>query len=267
MTLNLGVGQLVRQSRPRSNVGALGDSCPSGQQMTNTPNGMKCCGIPGTPAIADPCSYFNVDSRFVDNQNAAVAEDIRTSGGAAGVVGQWEAQAGSYPQNIQMDAEACYYSPGAVFIDAWGQQVRCPTSSVIGPAGEPVSTLSLAQLLQTLSATVTAPNVASNAPTPPNVLRDVAPAQLVPNPPAGAKPNALANSAGQTLSKAPLPSEIDNGRTQSPNTNTDIVNTHPAAPALPDLSGVTDWITQNWVLLAAGAAAVFILPSLLKGGR
>lgn len=37
-----------------------------------------------------------------------------------------------------------------------------------------------------------------------------------------------------------------------------------SSSGLPDLSAATAWITQNWMLLAAGAAALFILPGLLE---
>lgn len=91
----------------------------------------------------------------------------------------------------------------------------------------------------------------SALPPPPNVLTNVAPTPIttpVTNP-----TNAL-NPPVQNWFPV-NPQAIANGTTGG------------SVLGLPDLSSATTWLQSNWMILAAGVAAVVILPSLLGGKR
>jgi len=79
--------------------------------------------------------------------------------------------------------------------------------------------------------------------------------------------NALSNSAAQTsINATPSTQQISNNTNVTGNSsNAQGGGTQPASDVTVGGVDITAWIEQNWVLLAAGAAALFILPGLMKG--
>ena len=90
-------------------------------------------------------------------------------------------------------------------------------------------------------------SVLPTPPSNPNVLNNVAPPPIVP--PVTNPTNVL---------NPPTPNTL-------PITQTQIANG--SGLTLPDLSGATTWLETNWVVIAAGVAALVILPGLLGGKR
>lgn len=87
-------------------------------------------------------------------------------------------------------------------------------------------------------------------PPPPNVLNTVAPT------PVSVTPSQPTTQLYPPSYQPPVTTQqIANGTTGS------------AFLGLPDMSSATDWLSQNWMLVAGAVAAVVILPSLLGGKR
>lgn len=99
------------------------------------------------------------------------------------------------------------------------------------------------------------------APPPDNTLNNVAPTPT-PIPVTNPTPVLVPPSSTPVIT----PTQIANGNPGTPNPTVTLPNGS-APQTLPDLSGVTDWLTANWPLLAAGVAALVILPGLLGGRR
>lgn len=269
-----GVGMLTRTGRAPFKYGGLGQAmitgCPGGTTPTvrnvsvGVPPGMTCgpvtggeayccCGDPSDPnysAYADPCSYQNTVAQY----SAPPPSDNADANALL-----------SYPNNIAMDAYACFASPGVSFVDEAGVSITCPSATEPSPAGGVQSAYTVQQLAAMLNGGVVSPLTAATTagtnltPTPAgpaNVLNTVAPTQVQVNQ-TPAQSNALANGAAQTQMNTPSPSQIVNGSNVTPNTSTQV-----------NSDGTTDevitWVESNWMLLAAGLAAVIILPSLLS---
>ncbi len=90
-------------------------------------------------------------------------------------------------------------------------------------------------------------SVLPTPPSNPNVLNNVAPPPITPP----------VTNPTSVLNPPPV--------VQTPITQTQIANG--SGIALPNLSGVTSFVETNWVLIAAGVAALVILPGLLGGRR
>jgi hypothetical protein len=86
----------------------------------------KCCGAPGTPPEADPCSYIN-SPQYVATQQAAAAAAL-LPGGAGPIGAALLASISQYPQNVQSDALNCVSNPGLTFTDPQGFQITCPAA-------------------------------------------------------------------------------------------------------------------------------------------
>lgn len=128
-------------------------TCPSGQQPTASYTGQTvCCGVPGTPPEADPCSYIN-SPQYVATQQQAASAALQPGG--AGLLGTSILQSiDQYPQNVQNDAIDCVSNPGLTFTDPMGIQVTCP-SAQNDDNGIPVSIYTAAQIAAMLAPTVT----------------------------------------------------------------------------------------------------------------
>jgi len=146
----------------------LGDSCPAGQVLTNKYDGtQQCCGAPGTPPQADPCSILN-NPAFLAAQAADVGPvdsfGVPLSAGNGAGAAELRAVAG-YPQNVQKDAIDCWTNPGLVFTDDMGIRITCPAARIEQAPGIFVSAYSAGELAAMLApsatpATETAANVA-----------------------------------------------------------------------------------------------------------
>ena len=253
--------------------GANQANCPSGQWNSN----LQVCCAPGdgtVPAEADPCSILN-NPGFVQQQNTDVANEVSflqstNSPGNSNQLLLNNIQAGlSVPNNIAQDAEACQYSPGASFTDAAGVQIQCPAGSVEQAAGIYVSQYSLDQLTSMLNSQYGAasPKTTGNLPqgqAVQNVLAATAPGTVAVTP--APQTNALSNSAAQTGGGGtPSQQQIANANNVTGNSGNGQGGSAPAQDVTVGGVDITAWIEQNWVLLAAGAAALFILPGLMKG--
>jgi hypothetical protein len=118
--------------------------------------------------------------------------------------------------------------------------------------GQKYGALAYQIMQQKLSQTIYAP------PPPGNTLDNVAPTPVVVTP---APPTVVLSPPQST--PVITPTQIANG---NPGANPPVYS-YGTVPALPDMSGVTDWLTANWMILAAGAAALVILPSVMGGKR
>jgi hypothetical protein len=283
-----GIGRLTPSSRPTMVWGMRGlgqtPSCGPGLVLSTrnvaggVPPGMTCgpvsggeaeccCGDPSSPtynAYLDPCSYVNTNQSLLAAQAAA-----NTPAAIAANTGnnQTAIDLAQYPQNIQTDAYACYSSPGKSFTDDFGVKINCPSSSVMTPAG-PTSAYTVEQLAQTLYASTPTVNVASNTgvakvtnPISGNALNNTAPspASVTGTP---AQSNALVTGAGQTSPNTPSQAQIIAGNNVAGNTSMTNTSTSPISDTTTD--DAVNWLESNWVLLAAGLAAVIILPGLLS---
>ena len=295
-----GLGRLTPTSRPNIRLGLRGlrglgqapQSCPAGGAWD--PGLQVCCAPPGTPPMQDPCSILN-NPGFIQEQNIQIAQDIAT----AGPLGQSTLLAlTSVPINIGNDAVYCQSNPGAKFTDSEGVAIVCPSSSHsdVTTGGQPMSTYSTAQLAAMLNAqyggqspktpgnttsTIDVANTGQGG----NALDNSSPivnggsyTTYVANPgnSGPSSNNALSNSAATTgQSNTPNQQQIANGTNVTGNsTNAQggaaASNAQGGAAASDVTIGgvdVTSWIETNWVLLAAGVAALLILPGLMKGGR
>lgn len=240
----------------------LGLTCPPGQTPTNQYDGtVKCCGGP-TPE-SDPCSYLN-SPQYVATQQQAQQNAIA---GDAGLFSSDLAKIAVYPQNIQNDAIRCEQNPGQTFVDEMGITVTCPAQGTQNLSGGYTSVYTIPEL-----AAMIAPNATPKTETPvnmvdvtnagqtPNALANSAPKTTAPVTP-GAGTNALSNSAVQTgTSTTPTQNQIANANNVTGNMSN-----------VPDVTvggvDLTAWLSQNWILVAAGAAALFILPGLMGGRR
>jgi hypothetical protein len=214
--------------------------------------------------LEDPCSYFNTNAALLAAQAAS-----QTPAAVAAATGnnQIAVAIASYPENVQEDAYTCWGNPGASFTDNAGQKVNCPSASTPGPAGSPISTYTVEQLAAMIDAGVgpgqeQAFNTATYVPASTNTLNNVAPTKstVVSTPP---QSNALANSAAQTNMATPSASQITAGQNVTANPNTS-VGVNSSTDSTEDAA--INWIEGNWMLLAAGLAALVILPSLLHRG-
>jgi hypothetical protein len=264
-----------RMPPPPRRLSGLGLTCPPGQTPTNWYDGsVKCCGGP-TPE-SDPCSYLNVNQGYIQTQDQAQSDAIS---GDAGNASAMLAQLAGYPQNVQLDAIRCQSNPGLTFVDDMGITVTCPSPSHsdVTTGGQPMSTYTVQQLAALLAGQATPPAAnetpinlvdVSNSGQGGNAVYNSAPVKTTVNP-APATNNALSNSAAQTgASGKPTQDQINNANNVTGNASNG--QGGGAAPASDMTIGgvdVTSWIEQNWVLLAAGAAALLILPGLMKGGR
>ena len=99
------------------------------------------------------------------------------------------------------------------------------------------------------------------APPPDNTLNNVAPTPVV-------VPVTYPTPVIQPPTSTPVitPTQIANGNPGAPNPIVTLPNGSPSV-VLPDMSGVTTWVETNWPLLAAGVAALVILPGLMGGRR
>jgi hypothetical protein len=255
--------------------GATQANCPSGQWNSN----LQVCCAPGdgtVPAEADPCSILN-NPGFIAAQNTAVAADVSNleqneAPGNENAMLLANINAGLVvPNNIAQDAGVCQYSPGATFTDQAGVEITCPSGSVEQAAGIYVSQYSLQDLTTMLNSQFgkASPQTTGNLPqntAVANVLAASAPV-VVPVTQAP-QSNALSNSAAQTNnSGGPSQSQISNASNVTGNSSNGQGGAAPASDVTVGGVDITAWIEQNWVLLAAGAAALFILPGLMKGGR
>jgi len=241
----------------------MGLTCPEGQQPTNTPNGMQCCGVPGTSCEADPCSYCNTP-QYIATQTAAAAAALQPGG--AGPLGASILESiASYPQNIQSDAIDCVSNPGLTFTDEEGISVTCPQAYTMDN-GIPVSIYTAAQLAQMLSAAAT-----PTTETPINVIGTSIPAAAInvttPNLPAVTSGTVAApvstTAAGSTSSSSP------SGSSSSSSTSTSGASSTSGTSTL-DLSFLTDDSlisgVPNWGVAVAAIVALMLLPKLI-GGR
>lgn len=239
-------------------LGATQANCPSGQWNSNL---NVCCAAPGTPAVQDPCSIFNQPA-YLATQSAAQESALS---GQSGTLDQSILESVSqYDQNVQSDAINCVSNPGLQFTDNTGQVVVCPAPYTMDN-GIPVSIYTAAQIAAMIAGTATpAITAADNAPD--NTLDAAAPTTKTVNP---LNPvNVLSNSAAQTGSGTPVTQQsIANTQNVTGNASNTTVNGTTNTSSDVTIGGVdvTSWIEQNWVLLAAGAAALFILPGLMKG--
>jgi hypothetical protein len=257
----------------RYRLSGLGLTCPAGQTPTNMYDGtVKCCGGP-TPE-SDPCSYENMNvgyqQEMVQVQQDAISGD---AGNASGML----AQLAIYPQNVQNDAIRCQSNPGLTFTDDMGISVTCPSPSHsdVTTGGQPMSIYTVPQLAAMLAGQAT-PTAAQETPInlvdvtnsgqSGNALANSAPAKSTP-PSGGSNSNALSKSAAQTgASGTPSPAQIANANNVTGNP----ANGQGGGAAADVTVGgvdITAWIEQNWVLVAVGAAALLILPGMMKGGR
>jgi hypothetical protein len=141
--------------RPRGFAGyrrGLGDaqsSCPPGYWNANLG---VCCGLPGTPAMMDPCSILN-NPGFIAQQNTQIAADV-ASIPASSFEGQTLQALLGVPTNIGNDAVRCQSNPGATFVDEAGVTITCPAAahSDVTTGGQPMSNYSTAQLAAMLQA-------------------------------------------------------------------------------------------------------------------
>lgn len=248
-----------------SGEGATQANCPNSQWNSN----LNVCCAPGdgsVPAEADPCSILN-NPNYLQAQAIDVGP-LQANGvpiSAGGNAGALElAEVVGYPQNVQQDAIDCWNNPGNTFVDAMGMTVNCPAAKFEQAPGIFVSSYTPGQLASMLAPTVT-PKVITPGDQS-NVLAANAP-QVVSVTPAPAT-NVLSNSAAQTSGGSPVTQQqINNSQNVTGNSSNGQGGGAPAPASDVTVGGVdiTAWITQNWVLLAAGAAALFILPGLMKG--
>jgi hypothetical protein len=141
-------GTVVLRIPLRVRTRGMGQVCTNGGAWD--PGLKVCCAPPGTPPMQDPCSILN-NPAFLAQQNAEIAQDIATSG----PLEQPTLQAlTGVPINIGNDAVYCQSNPGATFVDSEGIQITCPSASHtdVTTGGQPMSTLSLAQLAAQLNA-------------------------------------------------------------------------------------------------------------------
>jgi hypothetical protein len=170
-------------------------ACPNGA----SPITGACCGAPGTPAIADPCSEMNVNPSYNQIQAAATEEAIATVPSYASFV----SQVGQFSQQVQDLVTKCYYSPGGAVQDDWtNQPFNCPSNSASNPAAAAA----------VINSQVPAINVVSDANT--NALIASAPAAS--NPYYTAAPATQTNVLSPaTATQGPTQSQISNAQTQS----------------------------------------------------
>jgi len=114
-------------------IRGLGQTCPAGQVATPQYDGStKCCGAPGTPPAADPCSILNNPS-FLAAQAADVGplgpNGVPLSAGNGPGAAELASIAG-YPNSVQTDAIDCWNNPGLLYVDAMGKTISCPAPSV-----------------------------------------------------------------------------------------------------------------------------------------
>lgn len=243
------LGQFVGQGATQAN-------CPSGQWNNNL---NVCCAPAGTPAVDDPCSIFNQPAYL---QTQATAQQQAIAGGAGPLGASILESVAGYDQNIQSDAINCVSNPGLTFTDNTGKSITCPQPYTMDN-GIPVSIYTAAQIAAMIAPTGATPTTPDNAPN--NILEASAPTKVTVTP--AAQINALSNSAAQTnTSSTPSNQQITNATNVTGNsTNSQGGAPAPASDVTVGGVDITAWIEQNWVLLAAGAAALFILPGLMKG--
>jgi hypothetical protein len=239
----------------------LGLTCPSGQQPTNMYDGsVSCCGVPGTPCLADPCCILN-NPGFIAEQNAQVAQDI-ASIPASSFEGQTLQALMSVPTNIGEDAVKCQSNPGLTFVDNAGVTITCPSPSHsdLTTGGQPMSTFTTGQLAQMLNSQFggQAPQTAGETPffspsttVPAATIKAVVPKTTVAGSgtqPAGGgspAPDGSTNTGGSTSS-----SSSSSGVDLSFLTNSSLINGVP-----------------NWMVGFGALAALIVLPSLMGGRR
>jgi hypothetical protein len=244
-------------------IGRLGLTCPSGQQPTSMYNGtQQCCGVPGTPPEADPCSILN-NPAFL----AAQASDVGPIGPNGVPLSSPTFPAGSptnlsdiasYPNNVQQDVITCSMSPGVTFVDSMGVSVTCPAETS-NENGILVSAYTYGQLAQMLSGGI-------EAATPTDLIGNQPFAQPIP-----VSTSKVPAPSSPTQPTVPA-SQIQNAAgsiSSSTNTNT-------GASPLPATTGVDlSFLTNdslvsgipNWGVAFAAIAALMILPSLIGGRR
>lgn len=245
--------------------GASQSTCPSGQWNAN----LQTCCAPGDGTVAamdDPCSLFNQQpylSEMATVQAQAIAGDAGNQSGTLA-----ELNNAGYSQPVQTAALTCVSNPGLSYVDNWGNPVTCPADEV-NDNGIMVSAFTPAQLaamIQPKYASGPLPNSAVNTvQSNPNVIASSAPVVKTVTP--APQTNALSNSAAQTTTGSGVtPTAVANTSNVSGNSS----NGQGGAPA-PDVTvggvDITSWLESNWILVAAGAAALLILPGLMKGGR
>jgi hypothetical protein len=138
-------------------VRGLGQTCPAGQVATPQYDGStKCCGAPGTPPAADPCSILN-NPAFL----AAQATDVGPLGpngvplsAGTGAGGAELAEVAGYPNSVQTAAIYCWNNPGLTYTDPFGTAITCPSPS-LNEDGILVSAYSAGQLAAMLSTQAT----------------------------------------------------------------------------------------------------------------
>ncbi len=190
-------------TRPRlqhwRNLSGLGAdvtaACPGGA----SPITGACCAPPGTPAIADPCSFMNVNPQYNQIQAAATEQAIKDVPSYASFVSQF----GQYSQQVQSLIGKCYYNPGGAVQDDWtNKPYTCPGNSASDPA-------SAAAAINQQAPTI---NVISDA----NTSALIASAPAASNPFLTASPAATTNVLNPpTATQKPSPTQIANGQTQS----------------------------------------------------
>jgi hypothetical protein len=140
--------------------------------LTNQYDGStKCCGAPGTPPAADPCSILNSPG-FLQAQAADVGpigpNGVPLSSPSFSTYTSSPtnlADIASYPNNVQEDVQTCFTNPGASFVDSVGMQVNCPSAQTEVASGIFNSSYTYAQLAAMLAPSITPSTyLAGNAP-------------------------------------------------------------------------------------------------------
>lgn len=224
----------------------------------------------------------------------------------ARLLAQGEGIYASTPRNIQNDASLCKQFPGVSFTDSHGFPVRCPSSAsnqyawyadIPSVNGQYVSIYSLGQLAQMLYQGLSSPpnmngvgasfdpiaNTNTDGSNPSGVYQNTLPGSSTSSGQVGTNASTDVAAANALNTSAPTGTSVIQTGTQSNALVTGAAQTNSTTPTASQITNgsgavvasdvvvggvdVTSWIETNWVLLAAGAAALFLLPSLLSSGR
>ena len=241
----------------------LGLTCPSGQVPTAMYTGdTVCCGAPGTPPEADPCSYVNTP-QYVATQTAAAAAAL-APGGAGPMGAALLESVSQYPQNVQKDALNCVSNPGLTFVDDEGISITCPAAET-DDNGIYVSIYTPAQIAAMISgaatpATETAINVAGTT-LPASLIQSAVPS--LPGYQSTAPVASTVQGGSNATAPAASSSTATTGSTSSNSTATSTTSTLDLSFLTNDslISGV-----PNWGVAAGVIIALMFLPKMM-GGR
>jgi hypothetical protein len=233
--------------------------------------GQQCCGVPGTPPEADPCSILN-NPAFL----AAQAADVGPIGPNGVPLSSPQfastsptnlADIAGYPNNVQQDVITCSMSPGVTFVDSTGISVTCPAETS-NENGILVSAYTYGQLAQMLAPGITAATPTDLLGNQPFALPSAAP--VTANAPAPSSPAQVTVPAAQIqAASSSTPASASNG---GGSTAADAGSSSSSSSTSGiDLSFLTDDSLisgiPNWGVAFAAVAALMILPSLIGGRR